>query len=341
VKKLWVIVLLLVFLMTIGFLPTKAVSEISIDLWIGKLTARINGQSQSLDAAPYIKNNRTMVPIRFISEQMGAKVDWINSERKVAITMGSVAISLWVDKSVAYVNGVERKLDASPEIVGSRTFVPIRFISENMGAKVYWVDSEQRVTVVQKVIMATSTPTASTATPTPPKPWEVGGEKINEKYYTSDSNTGNKLSIIVDKVLYYPVDLGDYFYTYGLEFRISIENIGSQVDFFYSDNFYLLDPTNMRISSEDVNFVNQDTSATIAPGERAVGYVAFYGGSFMPLPNSEGFKNYTRSTTLPSDTAFAYWRFVFRPSTISEYALKFNFYSSITWQLKDQDKVTP
>lgn len=339
-RKTVVFLLLLALLLTIGSLPAKAVSETNIDLWIGKTTARVNGEIKTIDAAPYIKNNHTMVPIRFVSEQMGARVDWINSERKIVITLEPVAISLWVDKSVAYVNGTEKKLDSPPEIIGSHTFVPIRFISENMNAKVYWIESEKKVTIVQQIVATTSKPTMPTVATTPSKPWVLGGIKINERCYFSDASTGDNLSIVVNSVTYAPIDLGNDFYTYGLEFKISIENTGKQVDFFYSDTFYLVDATGMRISSNNTNFVNQGSSATIAPGERAVGYITFYGG-LMPVPNSEGFKAYSNSMVLPSDEAFAYWRFVFRPSVISEYALKFNFCSSITWQLKDRDQVTP
>jgi len=47
-----------------------------VELWIGKLEAKVNGKTVKLDVPPMIKKGRTFVPIRFVSEALGAKVDW-------------------------------------------------------------------------------------------------------------------------------------------------------------------------------------------------------------------------------------------------------------------------
>ncbi|MDI6869312.1 MAG: copper amine oxidase N-terminal domain-containing protein [Coprothermobacterota bacterium] len=174
-------------------IPTKQASagqEVSIFLWIGKKEIQVNGEIKEMDVAPFIKDSRTFVPIRFVSEALGAKVDWVDSEKKVSITLKDIAISLWIDKYFAYVNGVEKKLDVAPMIVDSRTFVPIRFVSENLGAAVGWDTHEQKVSITMR-FYELSTPTATstpswvsvtppiTSTPTPQPSWALSDSDIN------------------------------------------------------------------------------------------------------------------------------------------------------------------
>lgn len=104
------------------------------------------------DAVPKLINNRTMVPIRIISENMGYDVDWSKdtwSEGKqlVWISKGNTKVELEMNKSTALVNGVSVPIDkldngtivdTKPFVENGRTFVPIRFISQTMGAKVDW-----------------------------------------------------------------------------------------------------------------------------------------------------------------------------------------------------------
>jgi hypothetical protein len=88
-----------------------------------------------------------MVPLRFIGEALGAKVDWDNAERKVTYTLYGRTIELWIDKSTALVNGDPVVVDPAPYIVSGRTVVPLRFVSENLGAAVEWESKTQRITI--------------------------------------------------------------------------------------------------------------------------------------------------------------------------------------------------
>ncbi len=93
-----------------------------------------------LEAPPYIKNDRTMVPIRAISQGFGADVEWIPEERSVSVTLneeqGETYILMKIGSKTALVNGEIITLDAEPEIVEGRTFVPLRFVAENLGCEV-------------------------------------------------------------------------------------------------------------------------------------------------------------------------------------------------------------
>jgi hypothetical protein len=97
------------------------------------------------DAQPYLDQEigRVRVPIRFISEQMGAKVEWDGAAQTVTIVREGLRIQLTVDQSMAVVNGRTIPIDAPPNLVPpGRVMVPLRFISEAFGAAVDWVGED-------------------------------------------------------------------------------------------------------------------------------------------------------------------------------------------------------
>ena len=123
-----------------------------IDLQIGNPVARVNGEyGEPYEAAPYIKNGRTMVPLRLIAEAFGATVEWIPETRGINITLdldsAKHTIGLQVGNPTAIVDGEVFALDVAPEIVNARTFVPIRFIAEAFGSQVDWDSLTRTVTI--------------------------------------------------------------------------------------------------------------------------------------------------------------------------------------------------
>ncbi len=120
-----------------------------IILTIGNKTAKVFGVNKTNDVAPFIVNDRTMMPIRFISECLGIDVTWVNDERKVVLKSSSVEIVIYIDSDVAYVNGISKDLDSPAFIKDDRTFVPLRFISENFGATVEWDGAKSQVTIIK------------------------------------------------------------------------------------------------------------------------------------------------------------------------------------------------
>lgn len=128
--------------------PEKTV----IILQIGNKNFTVNGQSNELDSPPIIKNGRTLLPIRAIIESLGGTIGWDATEKKVTITLGSTNIELWIGKSTARVNGVEKPIDSAnpsviPEIINGRTMLPVRFVTENLGASVGWDGATKTVTI--------------------------------------------------------------------------------------------------------------------------------------------------------------------------------------------------
>lgn len=127
-----------------------------ITLQIGNEIMTVNGVSQEIDPGkgtkPVIKNGRTLVPIRAIIEALGGTIDWNGTERKVTITLKDTTIELWIGKPQAKVNGVLKWIDETnhkvmPEIINGRTMLPLRFVTENLGADVDWDNATKTITI--------------------------------------------------------------------------------------------------------------------------------------------------------------------------------------------------
>ncbi|MGC9089285.1 MAG: stalk domain-containing protein [Caldisericia bacterium] len=124
-----------------------------IRLQIGNLMAVINDKTVILELAPFIESGRTLVPLRFIAETFGANVGWEPKEQKITITLEDKNIVLWIGKKEALVNNeryyleVPPKIIEIPEIGGGRTVLPLRFVSEALGAEVNWDPELQIITI--------------------------------------------------------------------------------------------------------------------------------------------------------------------------------------------------
>lgn len=91
------------------------------------------------DAQAFVdESNRTLVPVRFVAERMGAKVGWEPNTMTVPIERDDLHILLKIGEGSAFVNGKEIFFDSKAITRGGRTFVPLRFVSEALGAQVDW-----------------------------------------------------------------------------------------------------------------------------------------------------------------------------------------------------------
>ena len=91
-----------------------------------------------------------MVPVRAIFEAMGLTLDWNDTTKTATATKEGLVIVMSIDNKVTYVNGEAHVLDVPPQIIGGRTLVPVRFVSESMGAKVTWDDVNKNVIISYK-----------------------------------------------------------------------------------------------------------------------------------------------------------------------------------------------
>jgi hypothetical protein len=128
----------------------KAEKRKVIYLRIGsRILEKVGFDTIILDAPPFIDRNsdRTLVPIRAISEAFDANVIWNDRERKVTIKLNSTVITLIIGNREAKINGKSVFLDCPPMIINGRTFVPLRFVASAFGATVIWLSEEQKIII--------------------------------------------------------------------------------------------------------------------------------------------------------------------------------------------------
>jgi hypothetical protein len=125
---------------SIDYLEGQIIQEIVLQPGIKqvRISGPVRNDTQNLDVAPLIQNGRTLVPLRFIGEVLGAEVIWNDVSRQVVYRTNDRNIALTVNSKQAQVNGQAIELEVAPVILNGRTLVPLRFISEWMGAVVRW-----------------------------------------------------------------------------------------------------------------------------------------------------------------------------------------------------------
>lgn len=108
---------------------------------------------QTMDTAPIISGGRTLLPIGYVSEPLGALVNWDGTLDQVTIQLNSQTIVLWINNSTARVNGIETAIDpANPAVTPiivppGRTMLPLSFIAGKLGCQVDWNPALREVTI--------------------------------------------------------------------------------------------------------------------------------------------------------------------------------------------------
>ncbi|QRG70773.1 copper amine oxidase N-terminal domain-containing protein [Brevibacillus choshinensis] len=100
------------------------------------LKTYVNGAEVAMDVAPFIEKGRALVPVRAISASLKADVKWDGENRTVEVVRGETKITLYLDSNEADVNGTKVKLETAPVLKNGRVFLPLRFIGEQLNAKV-------------------------------------------------------------------------------------------------------------------------------------------------------------------------------------------------------------
>ena len=118
------------------------------------VTVLINGIELETDVPAQIIGDRTMVPMRAIFETLGAQVSWIPENQAIFATKGAslIVMKIGVNTLAMSTIGGENKnveLDVPPQIVGERTLVPVRAVSEALGCNVGW-DGDTRTVIITK-----------------------------------------------------------------------------------------------------------------------------------------------------------------------------------------------
>lgn len=105
------------------------------------ITVTVDGQPVEFDVQPQLINDRTMVPLRAIFEELGAAVSWDEPTQTVTAVKEGYTVTASIGSTVMTVNGTENIMDTAPMLIDSRTLVPARFVAEAFDCKVDWDDS--------------------------------------------------------------------------------------------------------------------------------------------------------------------------------------------------------
>lgn len=131
----------IISLLTVVIIMLSSVSVLAAET----VTVTLNGNPIEFDVPAQIINDRTMVPMRKIFESLGATVNWVEQQQGIVAIKDNKIIVMKIGSDLMVVTDVmagnEEKitLDVPPQIVDSRTLVPVRAISESLGVKVDWV----------------------------------------------------------------------------------------------------------------------------------------------------------------------------------------------------------
>ena len=133
-------VLCLVFVLALG---TVSFADDSDRL----ITVFVDGNKINFDVNPVLENGRTLVPMRFIFEALGATVTWNDATQTATAVKGDITIDITINKPELVKNGKVIVLDVPAKLVNDRTLVPVRAVSEGMEAKVEWIDATSQVII--------------------------------------------------------------------------------------------------------------------------------------------------------------------------------------------------
>lgn len=167
------------------------------------ISVNVNGQDVTFrNGQPRMVDGRVLVPLRGVFEELGANVDWNRTTRTIHAMKNGSDVTLAIGNRSAMVNGQTVNLDVPAMIIGNSTMVPIRFVSEALGADVGWMAAMNRVTINTNGVATTNTGTIST----PAKPLRrvmvsqdtVIPVTLDHTISSADARKGEKFTATVD-----------------------------------------------------------------------------------------------------------------------------------------------
>jgi hypothetical protein len=130
--------------------PASIAKVEKIVLKLNSTTVLVNGEKKILETAPTLIGSTTMVPLRFITEALGAHLVWNGEEKRITLTLNHDTVVIWINKTEAKVNSNTVMMAAPAEIVDGNTLVPVRFISENLKEEVNFNINTSEITITGK-----------------------------------------------------------------------------------------------------------------------------------------------------------------------------------------------
>ncbi|KXG75487.1 N-acetylmuramoyl-L-alanine amidase LytC [Fervidicola ferrireducens] len=130
--------------------------------FVGSKWYTVDGQSLKMDAAPFIQEGRTFVPLRYLAYALGltpGNILWSDRSRTVTLSKEGITVTMCVGKKVLYINGCRVEMNVAPVVIPpGRVCLPARFVAEAFGYHVRWNVTARAVIVVRRDIAARATP---------------------------------------------------------------------------------------------------------------------------------------------------------------------------------------
>ncbi|MEG2584488.1 MAG: stalk domain-containing protein, partial [Oscillospiraceae bacterium] len=177
-KFLLTLLLLIMFVMPFNGFALENINTNDL-VEVPDLRVWLNGKYLEFDQKPIEENGEILVPLRKIFEDFGTKVEWINESETVILTHDDVVIKLKIGENVALLNEKEIPLSVPAKVLNDRTCVPLKFISDSMGASVDF-DPVNKTAIISYA----------------PKELEVATFNLGEKAVTMPNNDNFKFEII-------------------------------------------------------------------------------------------------------------------------------------------------
>ena len=136
------------------YTPDNGNGTIVVKFYIDNKNYTVNEQDKVMDTGPIIMEGRTLLPIRFVAEPLGADVGWDGGQQKATVSLGAKEVELWIGQNRAKFNGTYHYIDPSNHNVvpitvpPGRTMLPLRFIAETLGCQVSWDPEIREVTII-------------------------------------------------------------------------------------------------------------------------------------------------------------------------------------------------
>lgn len=121
-----------------------------VNMKIGQTRYHVDGQPGDMDTIPFIENDRTLVPLRFLMEAYGADVAWDHQTYTALVSYKGMEIKVPIGQARATVNGQDFDLDVAAQLKNDRTMVPLRFLSETLGMIVDYNHPNRSVNIYEK-----------------------------------------------------------------------------------------------------------------------------------------------------------------------------------------------
>ena len=199
------------------------------------VTVFVDGNQLVFDVNPIIEYGRTMVPMRYIFEALGAEVTWDQETSTAFGTKGDISVAIQIGNSTMFVNNKAVELDVPAMLADGRTLVPVRAISESFNAKVSWDGNLRRVTIISNTSNAAPSPEINVDEQ---KPGSDADYKLNELSPAdqekllglyNDIRYGFEQQFLFDGLSAYPTEIASFIETQNSNLPIVVYDIWDRI----------------------------------------------------------------------------------------------------------------